>query len=132
MDSRYWIIFEWVGAPMPSNPDHKGWTEIEGVSFESPARPFSSRDTRRCGVLLGMDHAARTLSMLLMVRANRGDAYRSVAIDIMSSDGKWTRGQFNNVSVLSGQTTDRGSHFELDYDRVQFKQIVLHRRQQRR
>lgn len=117
---------------MPSNPDHKGWTEIEGVSFDSSTRPFSTRDTRRCGVLLGMDHAARTLSTVLMVKANRGDAYRSVAIDIMSSDGKWTRGQFNNVSVLSGQTNERGAQFELDYERVQFNQIVLHRGRQRR
>ena len=43
MDSRYWIIFEWAGAPMPSNPDHKGWTEIESVSFDSPESVFNQR-----------------------------------------------------------------------------------------
>ena len=117
---------------MPSNPDHKGWTEIEGLYFDAVTRPSSGRDARNCRVLLGMDYAARTLATVLMVRANRGEAYRSVAIDTMSSDGKWTRGQFNNVVVASGQTSERGSQFELDFERVQFNQIVLHRGQHRR
>ena len=134
MDSRYWIMFDWMGAPMPSNPEHKGWTEIESVSFGAPARTASAAQstTGRFGLVLGMDHAARTLSTVLAARVTRGDFYRSVAIDVMSTDGKWTRGQFSNVGVLSSQFTDRGTSFELDYERAQFKQIVLHRAQSRR
>jgi hypothetical protein len=127
VNEKFWVILNWAGTPLPSNPGHNGWSEIEYFTLEL-SRAASARVMGNFAIGIGMDSSSMVLTPVLMHQLCTGGCYPSVAIDITTPEGGWVRNEFRNVSVSSSRNEHETYRFDFEFERVQFKQITVHRR----